>query len=140
MRELFEALISAPNEAAVSKVLERFGLACLPEAWKPYGDNESNYGIVENQQDHAVPALVEKITNGIDAILERRCLEERIDPRSPEAPRSIAEAIQRFFPDHQHWDIIEKRREQALELQDRRRRSERRHLSPCLRQWGRSGS
>ena len=117
VRELFDALINAPHEAAVLKLLQSFGLTNQPDAWTPYGDNESNYGIVENQQDHAVPALVEKVTNGIDAILERRCLEEGIDPRSADAPRSIAEAIERFFPDHKHWDITEKRRERAQDLQ-----------------------
>lgn len=116
-RDLFDALVGAQHEAAVSEILEEYGLAERSDVWTPYGDNESNYGIVENQQDHAVPALVEKITNGIDAILERRCFEEGIDPRSSEAPRSIAEAIERFFPDHKHWDIIEKRREQAHDLQ-----------------------
>ena len=116
-KELFDALIKAPHETAVSKVLDRFGLACQPEVWTPYGDTESNYAIVENQQSHAVPALVEKITNGIDAILERRCLEEGIDPRSSEAPHSVSEAIERFFPEHKNWDILGKRREQALDLQ-----------------------
>ena len=117
VKKLFDDLLCAPHEATVSSVLESFGLADRPNAWKPYGDNESNYGIVENQQANAVPALVEKVTNGIDAILERRCLEEGIDPRSPNAPRSISEAIERFFPDHKHWDIKEKRREQAHDLQ-----------------------
>ncbi|MBD0865291.1 MAG: hypothetical protein GDA36_06615 [Rhodobacteraceae bacterium] len=116
-RELFDALVSAPHEAAVSEVLERFDLVHLHEAWTPYGDNKSNYATVENQQSSAVPALVEKITNGIDAILERRCREEGIDPQSPEAPRSIPEAIQRFFPDRKHWDLQQNRRKQAAELQ-----------------------
>jgi len=115
--KLFEDLLHAPQEEEVMKILDRYGLKVDPTKWAPYGDTESNYAIVENQQDHAVPALVEKITNGIDAILERRCLEEGIDPRSPEAPRSVTAAIEKFFPGHRNWDLLEKRREQAADLQ-----------------------
>ena len=70
----------------------------IPPTGAPYGQNESNFGVVENQQSSPIPALIEKITNGIDAILMRACIEQGIDPRSEEAPRSIDEAIERFFP------------------------------------------
>lgn len=117
MAKLFDGLIRAPQETAVARILESHGLVDDPSAWAPYGDNESNYSVVENQQDHAVPALVEKITNGIDAILERKCLEAGIDPRSSEAPRSVDAAIEQFFPGHRNWDLADKRREQAASLQ-----------------------
>ena len=61
--------------------------------------------MVENQQASPIPALIEKITNGIDAILMRRCLEEGTDPRSEEAPRSIESAVGRFFPENKNWDL-----------------------------------
>src|SRR3546814_4798417 len=81
-------------------ILDSEGLAADPTKWTPYGDNESFYGVVENQQAHPVPALVEKVTNGIDAILERKVLEDGIDIRSPEAPRSVRDALDRYFSDH----------------------------------------
>ena len=37
-------------------------------------------GTFENQQNHPVPALVEKITNSIDACLIKKCEEKDIDP------------------------------------------------------------
>ena len=37
--------------------------------WKPYGGNKGNFGTFESQQYHPVPALIEKITNSIDATL-----------------------------------------------------------------------
>ena len=73
--------------------------------------------MVENQQSSPVPALVEKITNGIDAILMRRCLEQGIDPRSEKAPQSIEEAIEKFYPDHKNWDLRHVRRKQSESLQ-----------------------
>lgn len=116
-QELFWKLYNCATETEVKNALEETRLLTAAENWKPYGDNFSNYGIVENQQASPVPALVEKLTNGIDAILEKRCLEDGIDPESEDAPRSIEEGIERFFPRHKHWDIHDERRIQAEELQ-----------------------
>ncbi len=117
MRQLFIRLLSAGTEDDVQAILEAERLAADSTKWTPYGDNESFYGVVENQQAHPVPALVEKVTNGIDAILERRVLQDGIDIRSPKAPRSVAEALDRYFPDHRNWDLGDARRRQARDLQ-----------------------
>src|SRR3546814_12047508 len=115
MRKLFMRLLSAGTENEVQAILDSEGLAADPTKWTPYGDNESFYGVVENQQAHPVPALVEKVTNGIDAILERKVLEDGIDIRSPEAPRSVRAAPDRSFSDHRNWDLSDARRRQAPE-------------------------
>ena len=117
IKQLFWDFYKAPVENEVEKVLKRYSLLDSPTNWRPYGENESNFSVVENQQASPIPALIEKITNGIDAILMRRCIEEDIDPRSQEAPRTIEEAVSRFFPDHKNWDLREHRRIQAERLQ-----------------------
>ena len=117
MEKLFTRLLGAGTEDEVQAILEAEGLATDETKWTPYGDNESFYGVVENQQAHPVPALVEKITNGIDAILEKKVLLEGIDIRSPQAPRSVPDALDRYFPDHRNWDLGDARRRQARELQ-----------------------
>jgi hypothetical protein len=117
MRKLFMRLLSAGTENEVQAILDSEGLTSDSTKWTPYGDNESFYGVVENQQAHPVPALVEKITNGIDAILEKKVLEDGIDIRSPEAPRSVSEALDRYFPNHRNWDLGDARRRQARDLQ-----------------------
>ncbi|PZO61865.1 MAG: hypothetical protein DI498_15475, partial [Paracoccus denitrificans] len=114
---LFRALLAAPTEDSVEKILKDRSLLDDPDHWTPYGDNESFYGVVENQQAHPVPALVEKVTNGIDAILEKKVLEDGIDPRSEAAPRSVGEALDRYFPDHRDWDLRHTRRDRARDLQ-----------------------
>lgn len=114
---LFWKLFRCPVEADVQGVLQGAGLLDSPQNWKPYGGNDNNYGVVENQQASPIPALVEKITNGIDAILERRCLEEGIPPKSPEAPKSIPEGVEQFFPDHKNWDLTAHRKQQSEMLQ-----------------------
>lgn len=117
MKNLFMRLLQAGTENEVQTILDAEGLSSDPSKWTPYGDNESFYGVVENQQAHPVPALVEKITNGIDAILEKRVLQDGLDIRSPAAPRSVNEALDRYFPDHRNWDLGDARRRQAGELQ-----------------------
>ena len=117
LKRLFFYLYKAPVEADVEKVLARCSLLNSPANWRPYGGNESNFGVVENQQASPIPALIEKITNGIDAILMRRCIEEGIDPRSEEAPRTIEDGVSRFFPDHKNWDLGKGRSIQAERLQ-----------------------
>ncbi len=117
LKRLFWDLYKAPTERKVHSVLERHDLADNPARWRPYGGNESNFGVVENQQSSPIPAMIEKITNGIDAILMRACVEHGVDPRSEEAPRSIGEALNRFFPDHKNWDLRQRRRQLAERLQ-----------------------
>lgn len=117
LRELFTSLLGAGTEDEVQSILASEGLADDPTKWTPYGDNESFYGVVENQQAHPVPALVEKITNGIDAILEKKVREDGIDIKSKEAPGSVQEALDRYFPNHRDWDLGEARRRQAGDLQ-----------------------
>ncbi len=117
MKHLFTRLLEANTENEVQAILDAEDLSSDPSKWTPYGNNESFYGVVENQQAHPVPALVEKITNGIDAILEKKVLQDGLDIRSPEAPRSIKEALDRYFPDHHNWDLGDARRRQAGDLQ-----------------------
>lgn len=117
MRQLFMRLLAAGTEDEVQEILDAEGLASDDTKWRPYGDNEAFYGVVENQQAHPVPALVEKVTNGIDAILEKKVLQDGIDIRSSQAPRSVPEALDRYFPDHRNWDLGDARRRQARDLQ-----------------------
>ncbi|HQV01861.1 MULTISPECIES: hypothetical protein [unclassified Novosphingobium] len=117
LQDLFKQLLNAGTEDEVQAILDARELTLDATKWHPYGDNESNYGVVENQQAHAVPALVEKITNGIDAILEKKVVQDGIDIRSKAAPQSVPEALDRYFPGHRNWDLGEMRRQQARDVQ-----------------------
>ncbi|MDO8571176.1 MAG: hypothetical protein Q7R79_00665 [bacterium] len=84
------------------------------EGWLFYGGRSNNVGTVDGQMHDADNALMEKVTNSIDAILMRRCYEEGIDPRDRNtAPKTMAEAIERFFGGKEK--IREKRSEFAKE-------------------------
>lgn len=117
IRKLFDDLYEASTEDELETVLSRYPSLQEPDNWRPYGGNESNFGVVENQQASPIPALVEKLINAIDAMLMRRCLEEGIDPRSSAAPRSIEDAVREFFPNAKSWDLTKFRKAQAEEIQ-----------------------
>ena len=72
-----------------------------PNNWYPYGgkdeNDRSNFGTFENQQAHSGAALVEKITNSIDALLLKRCKQEGIEPKSNNAPATMEDATEHFF-------------------------------------------
>ena len=116
-QELFWQLYRCKNETEVSALIKRRPEVFAPQNWSPLGGSYSNYGTVENQAADPVPALVEKLTNSIDAVLMRRSYEEGIDPKSPNAPKSIAEAVERFFPHHKQWDMVAARSQQARSIQ-----------------------
>ena len=88
---LFDSLFSAPTEKDVDIILQNNPIFQSPDNWRPYGDNESNFSVVENQQANPVAALVEKLTNSIDALLMRKCYEADIDPCSKQAPKTMEE-------------------------------------------------
>ena len=74
------------------------------------GDREDNYATIGAQAVIPEAALAEKITNAIDAILMRRCREEGIDPKGPDAPASVRKAVARYFevnPDASYSGTLE---------------------------------
>ncbi len=116
VNELFIALFNCKDESQLHTIITSnnlFGNA----NWKPLGGNFSNYGIVKNQQSNPIAALIEKVTNSIDAILTKHCLEKNIDPKSKLAPQSMEEAIERFLPNNKNWDLASHRRKQSEEIQ-----------------------
>lgn len=95
---MFERLIQAEDEAAVEEVLKQVGYGLENESvWRPLGDMENNFSTVGNQQTEATAALVEKIINGIDAVLMAECFRSNIDPGGAKAPATMASAVQEFF-------------------------------------------
>lgn len=117
VEQIFQSLFNAQTEAELEQFIQSNKALSEPKNWFPIGGLDSNYGIIENQQSNPIAALVEKVTNSIDAILMRKCLEAEINPKSKDAPRSMDEAVQQFYPDHKSWDLTTFRRKQAEEIQ-----------------------
>lgn len=98
---LFWNILNASDEDALHEVVKNNPSLNNDKNWYPYGgtsaDDRSNFSTFENQQPSAVPALVEKITNSIDALLMKECLLRGVDPKSLNAPQCIAKAVEEYF-------------------------------------------
>lgn len=112
-RELFEQLLRADRTEEVTGILKEAGYLDRPGVWRLLGGRPDNYSTAGAQAAIPEAALVEKITNAIDAVLMRKCLEECIAPTGPEAPQSVRQAVSRFFEENPdasysgditHWD------------------------------------
>ncbi len=95
--DLCMKLLAAESEEEVVDILTEAGFWGDPNAWRWYGDKENNFATIGNQQSSPVAAMVEKFVNAIDAVLMLQCQLEGIDPEGPDAPQSIAEALERYF-------------------------------------------
>ena len=117
MQQLFEELYLAQTEDDVDKVINSHPDIFKQENWGPLGGNENNFGVIENQQSNPIAALIEKITNSIDAVLMKKCLEAGIEPKSEYAPQSMEKAKVNFFPNYGDWDLSQFRNRQAENIQ-----------------------
>lgn len=97
MQQLFWDLYNSNTEDEVSSIIEKHSIFSVPNSWKPYGGAKGNFGTFESQQNHPVPALIEKITNSIDAMLIKECLLKVIDPKSSKAPKTMSSAVELFY-------------------------------------------
>lgn len=117
MKRLFNKLYFAPTEDELDKIIKNHSHIFKPENWHPLGGHENNFGVIENQQSTPIAALIEKITNSIDAVLMKKCLEAGINPKSNQAPQSMDKARTIFFPNHTDWDLARFRNQQAESIQ-----------------------
>lgn len=117
-QNLFHALFNSATENEIDKVIEKnSAIFDNPENWSPFGHDVNYFGIIESQQASPIPALVEKITNSIDAILMKECQLRGIDPQGAHAPKSMIDAVNQFFPEWKNWDLRTNQRNQAEEIQ-----------------------
>ena len=93
-------LATAETRSEVIKHLQDAGYWDDESCWRDYGDNENNWSKVGNQQATLDAALVEKLTNSIDAMLLNACRERGDDPESdnvPNVPKNMREAAEQYF-------------------------------------------
>ena len=100
MKALFFKFYNSQNEQELHEVVESDKLLQNQENWHPLGDMENNYSVVENQQSSPIAALVEKLTNSIDAMLMKKSYENSIDPKGNEAPQSMDQRLAGHDPRH----------------------------------------
>ena len=95
--DLCMSLLKSDDENEVKDILIKNNLWDSDVNWRLYGDRENNYSTIGNQQSNAEAAIVEKIINSVDAVLIKKCKDNDIDPASVDAPKSIVDALEKYF-------------------------------------------
>src|SRR5882672_2591853 len=100
-KELLLELLECEYADDAGAVLSKRGLFGEKQAsrWVPVGKMRNNQSIVQAQMSSPAAALVEKFTNGLDAILLRRCKADGHDPRGAGAPQSMRIAVEDWYGD-----------------------------------------
>ena len=108
-KRILETLLKITSSEEIAALIEEDDFFkpsnCM---WIPYGRKENNAGQVEGQMRDSSNAIVEKITNSIDALLIRRCHEiDKVAPDSgaPKLPKSLSEALNKYFGSEEEINI-----------------------------------
>jgi len=97
VKELCLALMKADTEEAAITLLRPVGYWDDEKSWRYYGDRDTNYNTIGNQQSRPDAALVEKLVNSVDARLMNECMVKGINPEGADDPQTIQRAVALFF-------------------------------------------
>ena len=97
-KKLALKLLAAVSAGDVDSIMQSDAAFGDAGNWKPYGDVPKNWDRVNVQTSDPVAALAELLINSIDAILMRKAKERNLEPRGEDAPKSMLEAVEKFFP------------------------------------------
>ena len=95
-KDICRRLLEANSEEQVTTIIESSAAMAGAANWRPLDGRETNFNITSNQASDGGKALTELMTNMVDAVLMRHAAERDIDPRSPEAPQTMYEAVDRL--------------------------------------------
>ena len=91
-------LVNCETEKDVVATLIRHDFWNTDESfWRSYGDMEGNIAIIENQGSTSVKGIIEKLMNSIDSLLILEAHKRGIDPKGPDAPQSLKEALEKLM-------------------------------------------
>ncbi|WP_345243212.1 hypothetical protein [Pontibacillus salipaludis] len=116
IRSLFISLFFAENADKIHQILQNSPLRDRFE-WKPYGGDENNFSIFENQQAEPIAAVGEKIVNAIDSILMKMHKVNKLSGYNSN-PKTMIEAVKALFGiDNIDWyDLSQSTRKRYAEM------------------------
>jgi hypothetical protein len=99
-------LLAAESEKEVQKIIESILEFKKPSNWKPLDNRETNFNVTSNQASDGGKALTELMTNMVDAVLMKHAYLKKIDPKSPKAPRTMYEAVDKLVKPLQGGKLV----------------------------------
>lgn len=107
MKALGLKLLRAESEAEISRIIQSDSLMSEKDSWFPVDRRDTNFNVITNQSSTGGKAATELITNMVDAMLMKHCLEKGIDPKSPKAPPTMYRAVDVFVQNMNGGRIID---------------------------------
>ena len=134
-KNLAHQFLEAITTEQVDTVIDSDSAFSCPENWKPYGGRAKNWDTIGSQTSEPVGAFAELLINSIDAILMRKAKENDEDGTREDSPRSMIEAVNRFFDGVLEGKIASLSPRQRTELADKSvivgiKRLQKRHKYP----------
>jgi hypothetical protein len=99
-------LLMAESEKEVQKIIEGTPELRKSSSWRPLDNRETNFNVTSNQASDGGKALTELMTNMVDAVLMKHAYLKKIDPRSPKAPRTMYEAVDKLVKPLQGGKLV----------------------------------
>ena len=90
-------LLYANTEHEVIEIIDADAEMRNSANWGLLAGRSGTFGTVAGQSTTGEKAATELITNMVDAVLTRHCLQAKIDPTSKEAPQSMYRAVEKFL-------------------------------------------
>jgi hypothetical protein len=105
-KELCLRLLSAESEKDVLAAVDGLPEFKKASSWRPLDNRETNFNVTSNQASDGGKALTELMTNMVDAVLMKHAYLKKVDPKSPKAPRTMYEAVDRLIKPMQGGKLV----------------------------------
>ncbi len=105
-RALALELLYAESEATVEEIIRRTPEMSDGKNWRLLDGRDTNFNITSNQASDGGKALTELMTNMVDAVLMKHALAKGIDPKGPNAPLSMYDAVDKLIKPMQGGKLI----------------------------------
>ncbi len=112
--DLYQATTERQLEAALRKhkdVIRKQG------KWQPIEDDQQMAAVIANRQVSPIGAIVEKLTNSMDALLLRRCAKSKITVEGDGVSSVMENILATAYPARDKWAQPAARKAEALNLQ-----------------------
>ena len=95
-QDLCMKILRAESEEEVLQIIKNNAGMAKKENWRFIDNRDTNFNIVKNQATTGGKAATELITNMVDAMLTKHCLEKGVDPKGKKAPKTMYDAVDKF--------------------------------------------
>jgi hypothetical protein len=100
------AFLTAESEQEVQSLIDGSPELRKASNWKPLDNRETNFNVTSNQASDGGKALTELMTNMVDAVLMKHAYLKKIDPKSPKAPKTMYEAVDKLVKPLQGGKLV----------------------------------